>query len=102
MEDELYIFKPLTFNTIAAMKIAVEPINPSELPKMLDGLRKINKSYPLAVTKVGFSSPLQQKTPNPSPISLVCIHPKLCRWRSRENMSYWGLGKYIWTASCMI
>lgn len=34
------------------MKIAVEPINPSELPKMLDGLRKISKSYPLAVTKV--------------------------------------------------
>merc|ERR1711939_1033340 len=31
---------------------AVEPINPSELPKMLDGLRKINKSYPLITTKV--------------------------------------------------
>jgi len=34
------------------MKIAVEPLNPSELPKMLDGLRKINKTYPLATTKV--------------------------------------------------
>jgi len=34
------------------MKVAIEPINPSELPKMLDGLRKINKSYPLAITKV--------------------------------------------------
>jgi len=30
----------------------VEPVNPSELPKMLDGLRKINKSYPLVTTKV--------------------------------------------------
>ena len=35
------------------IKIAVEPVNPSELPKMLDGLRKVNKSYPLVVTKVG-------------------------------------------------
>jgi U5 small nuclear ribonucleoprotein component len=34
------------------MKIAVEPLNPSELPKMLEGLRKISKSYPLAITKV--------------------------------------------------
>jgi U5 small nuclear ribonucleoprotein component len=34
------------------MRVAIEPINPSELPKMLEGLRKINKSYPLATTKV--------------------------------------------------
>jgi len=27
-------------------------VNPSELPKMLDGLRKVNKSYPLLNTKV--------------------------------------------------
>jgi 116 kDa U5 small nuclear ribonucleoprotein component len=30
----------------------VEPVNPSELPKMLDGLRKVNKSYPLLTTRV--------------------------------------------------
>lgn len=30
----------------------VEPVNPSELPKMLDGLRKANKSYPLLNTRV--------------------------------------------------
>lgn len=47
-----YIFKPLKFNTVSVMKVAVEPINPSELPKMLEGLRKINKSYPLSITKV--------------------------------------------------
>lgn len=34
------------------IKIAVEPVNPSELPKMLDGLRKVNKSYPSLTTKV--------------------------------------------------
>lgn len=32
--------------------ISVEPVNPSELPKMLDGLRKVNKSYPLLSTRV--------------------------------------------------
>jgi U5 small nuclear ribonucleoprotein component len=50
--EEAHIFRPLKFNTSSVMKIAVEPVNPSELPKMLDGLRKVNKSYPLLTTKV--------------------------------------------------
>ncbi|XP_058806978.1 116 kDa U5 small nuclear ribonucleoprotein component [Phymastichus coffea] len=50
--DDLCIFRPLKFNTQSVIKIAVEPVNPSELPKMLDGLRKVNKSYPLLTTKV--------------------------------------------------
>lgn len=52
IRDDLYIFKPLNFNTQSIIKIAVEPVNPSELPKMLDGLRKVNKSYPLLTTRV--------------------------------------------------
>ncbi|KAK3272142.1 hypothetical protein CYMTET_19542 [Cymbomonas tetramitiformis] len=36
----------------AVIKIATEPLNPPDLPKMVEGLRKINKSYPLAHTKV--------------------------------------------------
>lgn len=48
----VHIMKPLTFDTQPVVKIAVEPLNPSELPKMFEGLRKISKSYPLAVTKV--------------------------------------------------
>ena len=52
---QVYIFRPLKFNTCSAIKIAVEPHNPSELPKMLDGLRKVNKSYPLLTTKVSFT-----------------------------------------------
>ena len=40
-DDDLYIFRPLKFNTQSVIKIAVEPVNPSELPKMLDGLRKV-------------------------------------------------------------
>lgn len=51
-KEKLYIFRPLRFNTQSVIKIAVEPVNPSELPKMLDGLRKVNKSYPLVSTKV--------------------------------------------------
>ncbi|KAI9740983.1 MAG: hypothetical protein M1834_002694 [Cirrosporium novae-zelandiae] len=50
--EDAYIFKPIKHFTESVLKVAVEPINPSELPKMLDGLRKINKSYPLITTKV--------------------------------------------------
>ncbi|KAI6311878.1 hypothetical protein MCOR30_010713 [Pyricularia oryzae] len=50
--EDAYIFKPVTHFTQSVFKVAVEPINPSELPKMLDGIRKINKSYPLISTKV--------------------------------------------------
>ena len=39
--QEAEIFRPLKHNTISVMKIACEPINPSELPKMLDALRKV-------------------------------------------------------------
>ncbi|DAZ95749.1 TPA: hypothetical protein N0F65_006397, partial [Lagenidium giganteum] len=53
-DEEISIFQPIhkAFGTTAVMKLAVEPLNPAELPKMLEGLRKINKSYPLVRTKV--------------------------------------------------
>lgn len=34
------------------MKLAVEPLNPAELPKMVEGLRRISKAYPMAKTRV--------------------------------------------------
>eukprot|EP00466_Bigelowiella_natans_P016450 jgi/Bigna1/72256/fgenesh1_pg.19_\ len=46
------IFRPLRFNLESCVKVAIEPIQPSELPKMLEALRKVNKSYPLIATKV--------------------------------------------------
>ncbi|PFH49056.1 hypothetical protein AMATHDRAFT_63987 [Amanita thiersii Skay4041] len=52
IEDDLYIFRPIKHMTQSVLKIAIEPIAPSELPKMLSGLRSINKSYPLISTKV--------------------------------------------------
>lgn len=51
-EDKLSIVRPLTFAAEAVVKIAVEPVNPTELPKMLSGLRKINKTYLMSQTKV--------------------------------------------------
>jgi len=48
---QAHIFKPLQFNTISSLKVSVEPLIPAELPKMIDGLRAIKKSYPLCVTK---------------------------------------------------
>ena len=46
------IFRPIDFGTKAVMKLSVEPLNPSELPKLLQGLRKITKSYPLSDVKI--------------------------------------------------
>ena len=34
------------------MKLAVEPLNPAELPKMVEGLRRVSKSYPMSATRV--------------------------------------------------
>lgn len=51
-DDDAFIFRPLRHFTVPVLRVAVEPMNPTELPKMLDGLRKVNKSYPLVTTKV--------------------------------------------------
>lgn len=48
----LHIFRPIKHVTQSVLKVAIEPLNPSELPKMLDGLRKVNKTYPLVETRV--------------------------------------------------
>ncbi|GBF96527.1 116 kDa U5 small nuclear ribonucleoprotein component-like, partial [Raphidocelis subcapitata] len=50
--EEVHIFRPLRFQTLSVVKIATEPLNPSELPKMVEGLRRVGKSYPLVSTKV--------------------------------------------------
>jgi U5 small nuclear ribonucleoprotein component len=51
-DDQVRIFRPIKHLTQSVLKVAVEPMNPSELPKMLDGLRKVNKTYPLVETRV--------------------------------------------------
>ena len=54
-EEALRIFRPLSFAHAgheSVMKVAVEPLNPAELPKMVEGLRRLSKSYPMSKTKV--------------------------------------------------
>lgn len=50
-KQDMHIFRPIKYMGQAVFKVAVEPVNPSELPKMLDGLRKVSKSYALLETK---------------------------------------------------
>ncbi|KAJ8909007.1 hypothetical protein NDN08_005706 [Rhodosorus marinus] len=55
--EETYIFRPLSSSlktgpTAAVVRIAIEPLRPSELPKMVEGLRKCAKSYPSLQTRV--------------------------------------------------
>lgn len=54
-EESVYIFRPLSFPNAGGesiMKIALEPLNPAELPKMVEGLRRVNKAYPMVRTRV--------------------------------------------------
>lgn len=54
-DGEIHIFSPLKFPQAggeSTMKLAVEPLNPAELPKMVEGLRRISKSYPMSFTRV--------------------------------------------------
>jgi U5 small nuclear ribonucleoprotein component len=53
--EDVHIFAPLKFAQAggeSVMKLAIEPLNPGELPKMVEGLRRISKAYPMARTRV--------------------------------------------------
>ena len=54
-EESVYIYKPLSYPNAggeSTMKIAMEPLNPAELPKMVEGLRRVSKAYPMVRTRV--------------------------------------------------
>ena len=51
-EEQAYIFSPLNHMTECVFKVALEPINPKDLTRMLFGMRCVTKSYPLAVERV--------------------------------------------------
>lgn len=52
-EEEAYVFRPLRLSDArTVVKIAAEPLNPGELPKMVEGLRALNRSYPALSTRV--------------------------------------------------
>jgi U5 small nuclear ribonucleoprotein component len=53
--ENVHIFAPLKFPHTggeSVMKLAIEPLNPAELPKMVEGLRRVSKAYPMVQTKV--------------------------------------------------
>lgn len=68
----------------------VEPVNPSELPKMLDGLRKVNKSYPLLNTKVEESG--EHVVLGTGELYLDCVMHDLRKMYS-EIGKYWNIFK---------
>ena len=48
-------FTPLDYYVAggeATVKLAVEPLNPSELPKLVEGMRKVDRCYGMSRTKV--------------------------------------------------
>ncbi|KNC83913.1 hypothetical protein SARC_03848 [Sphaeroforma arctica JP610] len=49
--EDACIFRPAQFNSSAVLKVSVEPVNPTELPKMLESLRSVNKTYPMLETR---------------------------------------------------
>ena len=48
---ETTVFCPLEFDTQAVVKLSIEPRKPSELPIMVEALRKVTRCYPLVSTK---------------------------------------------------
>jgi 116 kDa U5 small nuclear ribonucleoprotein component len=51
-DEDAYIFRPISHFTQSVYKVAIEPTNPSDLPKMTAGLRSVSKSYPLLETRI--------------------------------------------------
>jgi U5 small nuclear ribonucleoprotein component len=50
--QSIHIMSPLKFWSEATIKVAIEPLIPSELPKMIEAIRRVNKSYLMLRTKV--------------------------------------------------
>jgi U5 small nuclear ribonucleoprotein component len=46
------IILPLKFWSQPTIKVAIEPLIPNELPKLIEAIRRVNKSYLLLRTKV--------------------------------------------------
>ena len=54
-EGQVHIFSPLKFHQAggeSVVKLAIEPLKPAELPKMVEGLRRVSKAYPMVKTRV--------------------------------------------------
>ena len=58
VDDPAFVFRRHFFTgahkicSLSVIKLSIEPMHPSELPKMLNGLRNLTKAYPQAETRV--------------------------------------------------
>lgn len=50
--ESLRLFKGLNYGEKSVFKVSIEPEKPAELPKLLEGLRKLSRSYLALVVKV--------------------------------------------------
>jgi len=64
-------FSRLTFDNIATVRLAVEALRPADLPKLVDALRRVCKSYPLVTTKVEESG--EHVIMAPGELSMDCV-----------------------------
>lgn len=51
-DDQVYPLRGIRLLNKSVVKLALEPHNPSDLPKMLEGLKSISKAYTCSVTNV--------------------------------------------------
>lgn len=96
-EEAPAVFAPLLFRTTACVKVAVEPLAPADLPKLVAGLRAVAKSYPAAVARVEARAGQEGRwavvcsrlsallrsphsTPCRSPASTRCAARASCTW----------------------
>ena len=49
---DVHTIQPLKYWSEPTIKVAIEPLIPSELPKMVEAIRRVNKSYLMLKTKV--------------------------------------------------
>jgi U5 small nuclear ribonucleoprotein component len=46
------VFRPLVFHSLPMVKVAIEPYNPADLPRLLEGIGKAIKTHPILETRV--------------------------------------------------
>ncbi len=70
-KGELGTFAKLSFTNAATVRLAVEPLKPADLPKLVHALRSVCKSYPLVSTKVEESG--EHIVMAPGELSMDCV-----------------------------
>jgi len=54
-EETAHVMKVMKFSVSPVVRVAVEPKNPSDLPKLVEGLKRLSKSDPCVLTQIADS-----------------------------------------------